>query len=328
MLTRRAVAAVLLFASAGAGACSEEGEEASSTTLNREGGWETRADAPLALTEVATAAFRGEVWSVGGITAEGTITTAVQIYDPEADSWRDGPELPQPLHHTALVPTDTELVVVGGYRTTRFDPVDEVLVLEEDGSAWRSGPALPSPRGAGAAAWDGSRVVYGGGVTEDGLAAAVLVLDDTEDGEWNEIGALAIARDHLAAASNGDGTVWFLGGRQNDLQRNLDTVDVVAGNEVSVGAAVATPRGGVAAFFSPAHGACLVGGEQPNGTFDEVECTAIDGTTTELPSLARARHGLGAAVVDGVAYVVFGGTEPGLSVSTAVESLPLDNSRQ
>jgi hypothetical protein len=42
-----------------------------------------------------------------------------------------------------------------------------------------------------------------------------------------------------------------------------------------------------------------------------------------VPGLAHARHGLGAAVVDGVAYVLLGGDQPGLFVSPTVEALDL-----
>lgn len=289
-----------------------------------EDGWAARAEAPLAVTEVAAAAFEGELWAVGGLTADGSVSTAVQVYDPANDSWRAGPELPDPLHHAALVATDGELVVVGGYRTPRFDPVAEVLVLDAEAGEWRAGPALPEPRGAGAAAWDGARIVYGGGVGPDGLAGDVLALEDiTDDGGWSRVGALSIARDHLAAASDGAGTAWFLGGRENSLERNLGTVDVVTAGGMEEGTPIPTPRGGVAAFFNPALGACLAGGEEPTGTFDEVECSGPDGTTTSLPPLTEARHGLGAAVIDGVVYVVFGGTEPGLTVSATIEALEL-----
>jgi hypothetical protein len=84
-----------------------------------------------------------------------------------------------------------------------------------------------------------------------------------------------------------------------------------------------TPRGGVAAFFWPGLGACLVGGESPGGTHREAECMDVDGAVRALPPLGEPRHGLGAAVVDGVAYVIGGGREPGLTVSGTIEALRL-----
>jgi hypothetical protein len=44
---------------------------------------------------------------------------------------------------------------------------------------------------------------------------------------------------------------------------------------------------------------------------------------TVLPDLGVARHGVGAAVVGGSAYVVLGGRQPGLFTSDVTERLPL-----
>ena len=48
-----------------------------------------------------------------------------------------------------------------------------------------------------------------------------------------------------------------------------------------------------------------------------------DGALARLPDLGVARHGIGAAVVDGTAYVVLGGRKPGLFTSDITESLAL-----
>jgi hypothetical protein len=297
--------------------------------------WTTLAEAPLAVGEIDAAVFDGELWTVGGLTEDGSVTDAVQIYDPAEDQWREGPALPDPVHHAALVATDTHLVVLGGYRTLLFDAVDDVWLLDPATDTWQQGTTLPQPRGAGAAAWDGSRVVYGGGVgpapggtpgqDDNVLAGDVWTLEDPREGQWQELGELSLARDHLDATSDGDGRVWFLAGREMTLTSNRATVDLVEADDVTEIGRLPTARGGVAAFWSPTHGACLAGGEQPTGTFSEVECIDADGETVSLPALSEARHGLGAAVIGGIAYVVLGGPEPLLSVSGTVEALRLDD---
>jgi hypothetical protein len=164
--------------------------------------------------------------------------------------------------------------------------------------------------------------VYGGGVGPDGVSAAVWAMVPSR-GQWERAGMLSEPREHLAATSGGDGRVVFVGGRQGALTTNRGTADIAAGGEVRRLGHLPTPRGGVAAFWSPRHGACLVGGESPGGTHAEVECVGIDGSIVRLPDLARARHGLGAAVLDGRAHVLLGGERPGLFVSDAVEELRL-----
>ncbi|HEX2222038.1 MAG TPA: hypothetical protein VHK06_05890, partial [Candidatus Limnocylindria bacterium] len=226
--------------------------------------------------------------------------------------------LPEPLHHAALVSTEDELFLIGGYVGASFSaPTDAVVRLDGDG--WTAATALPSARAAGAAAWDGERVVYGGGVLNGGgLAHDVLGFDGQA---WTSIGNLSSPREHLAASSDGEGRTWLLGGRMLSLLTNTTTVDLVADAGVRRIAQLPTARGGVAAFHAPELGACLTGGEEPSRAIDAVECVDADGRLTVLPPLAEPRHGHGAAVVDGVAYVLLGGPQPLLTVSPTVQAL-------
>ncbi|MCC5950523.1 MAG: hypothetical protein JJU45_00355 [Acidimicrobiia bacterium] len=346
MTTRTALAAVVVAAFALASCASDDADDTDpidSTTTEQpsatpttadpddtddeadatdEAAWVALADAPLELTENDAEAFDGELWVVGGLTADAAVSDDVLVYDPATDTWREGPSLPEPVHHARLVATDDDLVLIGGYRTLAFDAVDDVWVLNDERDGWVPGPPLPAARGAGGAAWDGERIVFGGGMDDDGLTADVFALDSL-DGEWERIGELSIARDHLDATSDGAGTVWFLAGREMALTANLGAVDLLVGDTIEVIGELPTPRGGVAAFYSPTHGACLAGGEEPDSTFDEVECIDAEGEITVLAPLGVARHGLGAGVIDGVAYVALGGPEPMLAVSPTLEALEL-----
>jgi hypothetical protein len=162
--------------------------------------------------------------------------------------------------------------------------------------------------------------VYGGGVEPGSVASEVFA---QRDHGWELIGRLPQPREHLAAASDGAGRTMFLGGRVGGLDGNLATVDLVENGSVRTIGDLPTERGGVAAFWWPAVGACLVGGESPGGANAEVECMAPDGTVTRLSDLAVPRHGLGAVVLDGSAWVLLGGPQPGLFVSDVVETLVL-----
>jgi hypothetical protein len=285
-------------------------------------GWTIRAIAPIALTEVAAAALGGRIWVAGGLDGGGRATDRVIVYDPASDAWSAGPSLPVATHHSALVAVGGSLLLVGGYRGDSFsEPTSVVLRLDPGASTWVEDAPLPEDRAAGGAASDGTRVAYGGGVGRGFVADTVFVRD--EGGAWSTAGRLSEPREHLAAAALPGGPFWFLGGRRGGLDGNLGTVDLLDTGGVRALGAVPTARGGVAAFATPELGACLVGGEGPGGTNAEVECLAADGAPTLLPDLGEPRHGLGAAVVDGVAYVLLGGPEPGLFVSDAVEALDL-----
>ncbi|MDP8969580.1 MAG: hypothetical protein M3N52_03590, partial [Actinomycetota bacterium] len=284
--------------------------------------WTALSPSPVALTEVAAASLGGQLWVAGGLDAAGNAVDAVLVYDPAFDGWSSGPTLPEPLHHATLVAAGGDLWLIGGYVGSSFaTPTATVRRLDTATGGWTLGPPLPMPRAAGAAAWDGRRLVYGGGVGPRGVSGDVWTLDGAG---WRALGTLSEPREHLAAASDGRGQVWLLAGRVGGLGTGLATVDLVSGEAVRRVGRVPTARGGVAGFYSAKAGACVAGGEVPTGTVPAVECVDEAGGTTPLPPLLTPRHGLGAAVVDGIAYVVLGGPRPGLHVSAAVEALRLD----
>lgn len=297
---------------------------AASATASQTAGtaaWEREADAPFARLEMAVAEHRGRIWMAGGLSPFGEALADVDVFDPSTGEWSDGPPLPTAVHHAALVSDGDRLLLIGGYLGSAFDrPTDIVLVLGGGAEAWQEGPSLPAARAAGAAAWDGARVVYAGGVG-DGVVADIYALAGEA---WERIGIMGEPREHFAAASDLEGRTWLLGGRVGGLTSNLGTVELVEGASVTVLGGLPTPRGGVAAFHAPGLGACLSGGEAPDRAYPTVECMAADGTVTALPNLLEPHHGHGTGVVDGVAYTLLGGPEPGLSAGSTVESLVLD----
>lgn len=284
--------------------------------------WTALEPGSTARTEVAAAPYLDKVWVVGGLDADGAAVSEVAVYDPAFDAWEQGPALPERVHHAAVAVHEDALMVLGGYVGDGFDtPTDAVWQLDPATGEWEEGPALPQARAAGAAASDGERLVYGGGMGPDGLAGDVWALDGDA---WDQVGGLDQPREHLAAAGDGDGRVWLLGGRTGGLDTNLAAVDLVEGDSITAVGELPTARGGLAGFFHPGAGACAAGGEEPTATFDAIECVDAGGEATVLPSLAEPRHGLGAAVVGDVAYTVMGGPEPGLAVSDTIEALRLD----
>jgi N-acetylneuraminic acid mutarotase len=65
-----------------------------------------------------------------------------------------------------------------------------------------------------------------------------------------------------------------------------------------------------------------VGGEEPQGTIEEVLAYSVATRRwRQLDDLPTPRHGVGVAALGGRVFVIGGGTVPGLTVSTANESL-------
>jgi hypothetical protein len=282
-------------------------------------GWVALDDAPIARLEMATSAHDGRIWLAGGFAPDGSATAELWIFDPPSGSWGEGPALPEPVHHAALASDGVRLLLVGGDAGAGGQATAATHFLDPADGQWESGPDLPAARGAGALAFDGERFVYAGGVGPTGDSDAIFAL--SADGtEWVEVGRLTRPREHIAVATDGNGTTWILGGRQGGLDTNLGDVDLLRGSSLNPLEPV-SPRGGVAAFFAPSVGAFLTGGEAPGRAFTTVECTDADGTITALPGMGQPRHGHGIGVVDGVAYALLGGLVPGLDARSSVESL-------
>ena len=77
--------------------------------------WETRAPLPVPRTEVAAAAFGGEIAVVGGFNLDGTASRRADAYSPTRDRWRRLPDLPVGAHHAMAVGAGGRLYVLGGY---------------------------------------------------------------------------------------------------------------------------------------------------------------------------------------------------------------------
>jgi serine/threonine protein kinase len=281
----------------------------SGTTAAKPSGqrWTATAEAPLGVESAGTAGFQGKAWVVGGLDGTRHERADVFVYDPAKNAWTKGPRLPRAISHAALVSTGKQLFVIGGYAGSTTKPVSTVRRLDQAGSRWVDAPSLPVAVGAGAAAWDGRRIVYAGGVGADREPSRSVFA--FENGAWRRLGALSQAREHLAAASDGKGTTYFLAGEVNrgNAKTVFNTVDAVEGDAVRLVGFVPTARGSVAGFFSPSSGACVGGGRDGgDGLYAEVECIGADGVTKKLPNLQTPRHGLGMVVIHGLAYALLG----------------------
>ena len=88
----------------------------------------------------------GEVWVVAGRDFEpGMSTTAVSIYDPAANAWREGPSLAEVRggHGASMLP-DGRAMVTGG--EIAGDVRDTIEILDPSGASWSFGVPLPTRR--------------------------------------------------------------------------------------------------------------------------------------------------------------------------------------
>ena len=213
------VAAVNLFGGGGddrsggrsatSGASASTSASSSSTTTTTPGvvlpgTWSTGPDLPVPREAAGAATFQAKVWVAGGHQGDILALDSVQVYDPASDSWSAGPKLPVPLHDAALAADDRNLYVIGGQRADGTVE-SRVLVLNDQQDGWREGPSLPEGRVAGAAVFDGGRILYAGGNSGRGDRTEVWAL---AGGDWVKVGDLHVPRNSLVAVSDNAGSSW------------------------------------------------------------------------------------------------------------------------
>ena len=314
-----AVVAAVVVLSRGGGKTSTI-EVATSPSL-KPADWKAFKDAPTARQQLGVAVADGSVWVLGGITDKAS-TAAVERYDPKADTWSKGPDLPLPLHHHMAVTYHGHVVVLGGWipegEALNANTSDRVFELQ--GKKWKDLPKLPHPRSAGAAAVVGDKIVVFGG-----QAAGQLVPEtDVFDGKaWTVGPPLPTARDHLAGVSDGR-YAYAVGGRELSSDKNLNAVerfDPATGNWAAI-TPMPTPRGDAAAVVIAGR-IFVLGGETPTSVLSAVESLDVRSLAwSPAPSMPTARHGLGAAAAGTTLYTFGGALRPGHTASaTTTEGL-------
>jgi N-acetylneuraminic acid mutarotase len=282
--------------------------------------WITGSPVDEPRTEVAAAALGNRIVIVGGFLTNGANSRRVDAYDPGRDRWSRLPDLPVSVDHAAAASWRGRMVVVGGYGADRA-PLRAAFLF--DGRRWRRLPAPPEERAAAAAAAtaDG-RVWVVGGRTSSGLATSALSLN-LRTLRWRVVRGPR-PREHLAAASY-RGRVYAVGGRLAGYDTNLATVEIYnpGTNRWARLPDLPDPRGGTGAAAVGGR-IVSVGGESPSGTNRTVWALPRPaGRWVQLPDLLTPRHGLGVVALKGRVWAIAGGPQPGLTVSGAVESLPV-----
>lgn len=273
---------------------------------------------PLPRTEVAAATMGSEIVVLGGFTADRGASKRVDAYSPARNSWRGLPDLPIGVHHSTAVGAGGKLYVLGGY-TVAGMPLRSAFVL--DRGRWRALPRMPYPRAAAGAAFAGGTIVVAGGVGADGRLVRNALSLDLRTRRWSVVIG-PTPREHLGVASLA-GTVYAIAGRTAGLDTNLLNFESYRPGDKSWRRLAPIPdaRGGTGAAGLLGQ-IVSVGGEEPDGTIAEVLAYRVaEGRWVRLDDLRTPRHGVGVAALGGRVFVIGGGPEPGLTVSSANETL-------
>lgn len=271
--------------------------------------WRRIADIPTARSEVAAVVSQQHaVYVVGGLGGP----QRVERYDATVDRWERAPDLPIGVDHPMAAASEglqsaapQGVFVFGGYLGSG-SPTARSFRFDTAGGRWEEIAPMPGPRAAGAAVATGSSIFIVGGADGSRLIAPTYEYNVITR-QWRSVAAIPTPRDHLAAVAL-EGKVCAVGGRRLSLSLNLATFECYDPRADAWARMPDAPtaRGGLGAAVYGFQ-VYVIGGEQPTGTYREVEI--FDAPTNAWrrgPDLPTARHGLGVVVVQGTKEIVAG----------------------
>ncbi len=95
--------------------------------------WTKKASLPQAKSSVEAVGFNGLVYAIGGATAtasvSGLATTAVDVYNPQTDTWTAGPALKIGKHSIASTILNNKIFIAGGSNSSKYYNDFEMLDL-------------------------------------------------------------------------------------------------------------------------------------------------------------------------------------------------------
>lgn len=303
--------------------------------------WRRIADIPTPRSEVA--ATRADQFHtffvIGGFGGR----DRVESYDDSTGRWERMPDLPIGVDHpmaatvTGLQSSAPQGVFVfGGYMA---GPTARSFRFDLTARRWEEIAPMPAPRAAGAAVAVGDRIFIVGGADGPRLIAPTYEYN-VSTRSWRTVAAIPTPRDHLSAVEL-DGRACAVGGRRLSMSQNVATFECYDPRtdrwDRLPDAPTARGGSGAAQYDRRVY---FVGGEQPSGTFREVEIyDARTNAWTRGPDLPTARHGIGVVASPGTKsidasrnlvttpprlLVLTGGPTPGGSQTAVCEALDLN----
>lgn len=277
----------------------------------------------VARAETMVAVLNDHIYLPGGAIRAATFLEPVSdfaYFAPELNRWVAAPNMRLKLHHALAVAHAGRVYVFGGLSDCEdcgaalhafvFDPVSE---------AWTELAPIPGGRIAGVAVSLGNYIYLVGGQPDDPFDTefpSLLRYDPASDA-WAAMAPMPTPREHNNAVVY-DGRIYAVGGRWNYTDYDMMEIYDPATDSWTTGPDMRFPRAGF--------GAAVVGdrlyvaGGELLSVFPEQVVTNVevfDFTTNrwvetfDLPE-GRGLHGVSAAGIGGVLYVVGGSRQPGV----------------
>jgi hypothetical protein len=170
---------------------------------------------------------RGKVWVFGGSRTFGTGLADVESYEPVADTWTTGPNMPVSLYDFgAAVWRDSLVFIIGGGSWhPSMPPTNTVWLFDPTLRTWYSATALPVPLGAMACGVIGDTLLVATGWTGSGPSnrawRGMLSPSNPRAISWQELDTLPGRRRCRAACGVANRELYVVGGLELDASSSL-----------------------------------------------------------------------------------------------------------
>lgn len=209
--------------------------------------WQTLASMPTPRSRLAAAFHDKRIFAIGGRSAGGMVSDAVEIYDLEQDRWTSGAAKTTPVQDMGAAVLYGRIFVPGGWLADGTIASQLEVYEPDEGPAgtWRAAAAIPSARCAYAiAVYEGELYLFGGW---DGTAylTSATVYNARQD-QWHELAPMPTGRAYAAAGAIGQ-HIYVVGGQ--DDRAALSTCEVYHPNTDSWDTCppMSQPRSGIGA---------------------------------------------------------------------------------
>jgi len=203
--------------------------------------WHERAQMPTRRAHMGLAVVKGRILAIGGRTPE-EITAAVEIYDPESDTWMPGSDKPSPVAYISAAAIGAEVYIPGGC-DAESTPTWVVEVYDAKSDSWHEVSPMPEPRCAYALAALDERLYLFGGWDGRHYVATVYIYDLQAD-TWTA-GTSMDTEQGFAAAAPLEGRIYVVGGYDGEQELATCTVYDPAAETWEECAPLAVGRGGL-----------------------------------------------------------------------------------
>jgi N-acetylneuraminic acid mutarotase len=250
---------------------------------------------------MATAAFNGKIYVLGGIISGFVSTDRVDVFDPTTDSWSTIHPLPAATNHNAAAVAAGKLYSIAGSVTHVYEPgSDSWIQVASTNSGHGGTPAVGVID---------DKIYIAGGAGAD-LASTVLEVYDPASNTWTTLAPMHVGRNHCAGGVI-NGKFYVAGGRSStNAPSALEVYDPTT-NSWQTLPSLPTPRSGVAVGVLNDE-LFVFGGETSGGALQGAVEAYNPATNTwrSLPPMPDARHGLWASTMGNKIYLP-GGADVG-----------------